>query len=759
MTVTSPRKPAWGRALRVRALATLGAALLIVGIGLPAVALGTGGAVTSAATPSPSPTRDPGPTTFTLSPVGNGIVRPGEGLAVSVHLRNTDLAPLPAADITLAIGDRAIGDREELSAWLDGTASDVPTEAIGATTLEAVPAGKERSTGIVLAADDPAIAGRAPGVYPLIASYATPEGTLTSTSAMIVPRDDASVGIGVVVPITAGPRTTGLLTADELVVLTSPAGSLTSQLDAVEATSAILAVDPAIAAAIRVLGSSAPESATAWLARLEGLANSRFALQFGDADPAVEIQAGLPAPVGPTSLTAFMTPADFAPDPDATPTPAPSPSPSIDPTAPVYPDLATLLAIGPARAGVFWPAPGQLDPGTVKALGAIAAGDRSSVTLLPSTATDEGASGETVSAHASTGDADLLVYDADVSRELSEASLVDETALRGAALTAATAYLAFATADTDGAPLMVALDRATDRSRVGLRTAILAAAQAPQVTPLILGGLLAAPASTLAVAAATPDAARIAAASALFVDETALSRFATILDDASLITGPERATILQLLSVAWDAQPEDWAIALGEHRLATQTTLGSVHLLPTSTINLFGSGAGLRFTVRNQLPYPVNLVLYATPDDLRLDVQRANPVVATANSNTRVEVPVQARVGNGEVTLALQLRSRASVAIGPQETVDVNVRAEWETFGFVALGLIVGGLVLLGIVRTVLRVRSRSRARSAARAARINGADAAPGEANAVPDEEPAPSAAEPSDEAEPAPTDDGDRA
>ena len=92
----------------------------------------------------------------------------------------------------------------------------------------------------------------------------------------------------------------------------------------------------------------------------------------------------------------------------------------------------------------------------------------------------------------------------------------------------------------------------------------------------------------------------------------------------------------------------------------------------------------------DQPPYPVNLVLYATPDDLHLDVQRATDVVATAASNTRVEVPVQARLGNGEVTIALQLRSRASGAIGPPESVDVNVRAEWATFALVALGVGVG---------------------------------------------------------------------
>ncbi len=80
--------------------------------------------------------------------------------------------------------------------------------------------------------------------------------------------------------------------------------------------------------------------------------------------------------------------------------------------------------------------------------------------------------GATVAAHATLFDADVLVYDSDVSTALQQASGLDETALRGAALTAATAYLAFATAGTEGAPLLVTLDRDGGTSGVGLRSAI-----------------------------------------------------------------------------------------------------------------------------------------------------------------------------------------------------------------------------------------------------------------------------------------------
>ena len=105
--------------------------------------------------------------------------------------------------------------------------------------------------------------------------------------------------------------------------------------------------------------------------------------------------------------------------------------------------------------------------------------------------------------------------------------------------------------------------------------------------------------------------------------------------------------------------------------------------------------------VRNDLPYPVNLTLYAQPEDLRLDVENTVTVVASPASNTRIEVPVQARIGNGEVDVALEIRSPAGVQIGSAERAEVYVRAEWEGIGITVLAVLVGGLLVIGLVRTI----------------------------------------------------------
>jgi hypothetical protein len=683
-----------GRRTR-RLVAALGAVVLALGLAAPAAA--------SPSIAQAAPVPEPGETAFTLAPVGNGVVRPGDPLAVSVTLQNETAVATAPVTVTLLLGSLPLSTRAALDEWLAGPQDGVPLTPVGTADLPAVLSGTSEATGIVVAADAPALAGRAPGVYPLVATYVGPDGTVSSTSVMIVPASDAPLTLGLVVPVTTGPRTTALLSADELTELTSETGALTAQLDAIEGTPAILAIDPAILAAIRVLGTAAPEAATLWLARLDALPNARFALQFGDADVSTQLAAGLSRPLAPPRLSSYLSADDFLPDPDATPEPTPTPGVTDE-----LPSNAELLDVGATRDQVYWPAAGSATAETLALLGDLGDDDDIALSLVPSSSTAQGSDGTTVRARGAVADAGVLVYDSTISAALSEASVLDESTLRGAALTAATAHLVLAATDTDGAPLLVAFDRSVDRSRVGLRTAITSAVGAPGVSALSLDALASAPALDVEIGDAGTAPARAAAASTLLAEENELARFATILDDPVLLTGPERAELLQLFGVSWlDAADGEWSAAVAAHREGTVATLTSVRLAPTSTINLYGAGARLWFTVQNDLPYPVNLVLYAVPDDLRLDVQRATQVVATASSNTRVEVPVQARVGNGDVQLQLQLRSRASVAIGPSETVDVNVRAEWETVGVVALSVVVGGLVLLGIIRTVLRVRRR----------------------------------------------------
>ena len=73
-----------------------------------------------------------------------------------------------------------------------------------------------------------------------------------------------------------------------------------------------IGIDPRIIASIRVLGSSAPPSATAWLQRLSEMPNEVFPLAYADADLAVQAQLDLPELLAPTSFSDALDPANFA---------------------------------------------------------------------------------------------------------------------------------------------------------------------------------------------------------------------------------------------------------------------------------------------------------------------------------------------------------------------------------------------------------------------------------------------------------------
>ncbi len=339
--------------------------------------------------------------------------------------------------------------------------------------------------------------------------------------------------------------------------------------------------------------------------------------------------------------------------------------------------------------GVFWPASGTAGDEVVTALGALTPRGRPSLTLVSS---DTLASQRPVPAWARAGDARVVVYDADASAAYGRAA--------GKA-----AYAALASAADPDAPLVVAVDRSVARSATALRATLTAASglagrEAGQFSEVTTGTP-----TRIALESANAGKERVAGLQALLADEEELTSFATILEDPAVLLAPERAEILHLISAGWRALPRLAADALADHRDATVETLASVAVVPPDPITLAAASGPLTFSIRNELAWPVSLVLVATPNDPRLIVPTKTPVEAGPAQNTRVQVPVEARVGSGESTLDLQLRSPSMVAVGDPVPVEVSVRAEWESFGLIVMIVLVSVMIVLGVVRTVRRMR------------------------------------------------------
>ncbi len=626
------------------------------------------------------------------------MVQPGAPVTVVASVQNDTDETLTAGRVTVELNRTPLSSSEALTAWLDSGEAAGSFTPLG--TDDSLPVPESENITVPVSAPASAVGDLTAGVYPLRGSLsATGLSSDATASSVLIVNADASRQITVLVPITATPKDGALLTSDELTALTAPDGALTAQLDGVAGTSAVLAIDPLIPAAIRVLGTAAPTSALTWLTRLESLANERFALQPGDADATVQARAELPTLLQPLTLDSYLDPANFAPTSStAAPTPSASASPSPSPT-PSEPELPTdeeLTAIAGATGGILWPL-GDVQTADLSTFDTYLAAD--ATTVLPSTSL-----AATASALIDVDGHRVMAADAAASASFSDAAATLDDASRENEITAGIAQLTYAA----GTSLLVGLDRDETRTADSLRETILSTSVVAQ--PTTMQDLRTeSPALSTIVGEAGDH--RATALSGLLSDESRLTEFASILDDPDVLLSPERLSILRLIGVG---TASNFPAAVTSHRMATVATLNAVGVQQPSPIQLFTSAAPLPVWVRNDLPWPVNVILDSRPSDARLDVRPRTEVTAQPASNTRVKVPVEARVGSGELDVHFALTSPTGVHIGEDQTASVTVRAEWESIGLIILGGVIAILLVLGVIRTVVRRRKARESDAAA---------------------------------------------
>ncbi|MFB7843857.1 DUF6049 family protein [Microbacterium sp. NPDC056052] len=676
--------------LRQRLRRAAGALLVALSLGLP---LAAASPAAGEETPTPSPTQTPqhAGVQLSLQPDGNGSYASGAPLTATLTLRNDATTGLGAGIVHLELGRSPLGDRGAVGAWLDGSGAAPALSPIGDVNTTVLDAEGNSRTQVVVPATD--VGALAPGVYPLQARFeATPASAdvpapAPARSALVVAQG-ATATVITVVPITAAPSGS-LLSAAELTALTAPAGALTAQLNGVAGTPAVLAVDPSIPAAIRVLGAGAPATATAWLARLEALPNERFALQFGDADTTAQAAAGMTVPLTVDDFDPFLNPTGKTPT-----TPAPTPTPTPTSTAAPGQGPVSSGAIAGARTDILWPR-GQVTAAQVATMshyGALGAG---TVPILPSTSFTAGAKDAPVASRGTVGGTPVLVSDEAVSEALSSAAEQSDATARGGALTEANAMLWF---DAPGSTVLAGLSRADARSEEGLSSA--ATAFSGGQDGRLDRVLSTAPADLTVSTESAED--RAAAVSALNEDADHLAQFATILDRPADLTVRERISIMRLLGVGVHTTPDDFAAALDTHRKATRTTMAAVGIQPSNPI-LISPKVDVPVWVRNDLPYPVRVTLNVSSSDSRIDVPATTKVEAQPSSTSRVRLPLESHVANTELTLTMTLTSPTGVAIGPAQSARLTIRAEWETIGLIVFGSLGVLLIGAGIVRTIRR--------------------------------------------------------
>lgn len=662
--------------------------------------------------------------TVTVAPDNGGILAPGQDLTVQVSVTNGAATSFVAGTVELWFDTSPIDSRKSLTTWLSSTDAAAGAQTIGRTRVAGLEPGMTSVVRVTVPAASVPLAGRTDqGVFGIGATVSIGSGTRAGARSTLVWNPGTEIprsNVSLVMPITAPATAAGLISAADLAAFTAPNGILTRQLDGLLGHPAVaIGLDPMILASIRVLGTSAPASATQWMVSLSLLPNDVFSLGFGDADLAGQFQSGLTAPLAPTALGYAMDPANFQTEPEpvgeptATPTagtPGATPTPTpTTPAGPVLPTLDELIAWPFTLHGIAWPAENSVRTADIASLVSngfttpILSGDNTNAADLTATP----------SAVLPIAGGKALASDAGISSALRDAATATDDTTWNAAMSKVNAQLGLVSEEGGTQHnLVVTLGRAWPSSGTQLERTFRAIQTSPWATAVTLPQIVSsAPTPGLAVKNRSEAAARITGIKGLLDTEARIDDFATILDDPTTMTGQNRAQLLTLLGVSWLEPRNDWASAVSNNLRASFRTLDSVKILPTENVNLVSAQGSIPFTVSNGLRNEaVTIVLSASPSNSRLEIDEDATKRIQPDSRATVLVPVKAKLGNGQVILTLQLLSPTGVKIGMPTAVTVDVHADWEGIGALIIGVLLVLLFGFGIVRNILRRRRENAA-------------------------------------------------
>jgi hypothetical protein len=512
------------------------------------------------------------------------------------------------------------------------------------------------------------------------------------------------VSVSVIAPVTLPPTASGLVSADELETLTGPFGALTRQLDAVAGTPAAIALDPMILASIRVLGSTAPDSARQWLTRLGALSNEVFLLAYADADLVAAVRTHTLADLQPSGFGFALDAANFSPAeaPAETPTPTPSPTPTtpVDPdAAPPFPSTDDLLAWNSTLPRIAWP---STDVGAADLAGIAEAGYDD--VILSSTTTGD-PSAPLVSFDGIQG----IVVDEAISQSLQEAAGAASLTVRTTALDALTAQLAAETAARPGRGLVLTLDRTWPYARPGLPDTLARLASTASAAFVPLSEILATKplAGHLDQGTAAED--RGAVFAALAEDAAAETAFSSVLDDPAPLLDPRRLERIALYALAWHDDETDWTEAVSAFRQRSSEIITSVKLEQGSDVALLAAHANVKIAVSNALPYAVNVRVTVDPQGPILRVLESRLITVEPESTATASIPVEA-VANGQVTVLTSIASPTGVPLDSGHA-SVAVHAEWEGIGTLVVVVVLVLIFVAGLLRLIVMRRRARRAR------------------------------------------------
>ena len=643
--------------------------------------------------------------TVSLTTSGNGDLGAGEDLRVFVTLSNATTAATAASTATVSVASAPVSSRSSLAGWFSGANKTNLAATPGATA--AVPAvSPGLSSGVQVSVPAASLPFRTPGVYPIsvsIASGGTVLGTARSAVAWNVSAA-APVPVSIAVPLTVPAGESEFLTAAQLAEYTAPGGVLTRELGDVESAQIAVGIDPRVIASIRILGTSAPQTAKDWLKQLQDLPNETFPLAWADADLTAPLHAGQKSVLETKALTYAINPSLFpVTGGQTTPTATPNPGP----VEPVVPTSASLVSWNYTMPLLSWPAENSVETSDLTLL------NQAGITslILPSTNIDLDSSTGLTGAAAKDGNTRIAVSDAVLSGYLRTAIQSPTRAASTEATTELTTTLALVSLESGASPrpIVLTLGRDWSNADTNFERTVSEVASRPWVSVAPLSSVFGGNPTQVKLLKRAESAARIALVTAILAGEQGVVSFAPIAKNPDALTSAMRLKVLSLLSNEWTTQT--WTPAA--HAFVTQMdkVVQSVQVDPSSPVTAFADQTALPVKVSNDLDQDVTVQLSVRSSTTLVTIEkkyRLQSVTVDAGSQSRVQVPIQA-LSNGKAKIIATLFSSTGVQVGKSVTISVDVQAGWETIGTLIFAALIVGLFAFGIIRNIRKRRKAKR--------------------------------------------------
>lgn len=140
--------------------------------------------------------------------------------------------------------------------------------------------------------------------------------------------------------------------------------------------------------------------------------------------------------------------------------------------------------------------------------------------------------------------------------------------------------------------------------------------------------------------------------------------------------------------------------------LPTPALAQDVEIVPGSNINLVARDTRIPVTVKNNTDVPVTVMVKGQSTSFRLEVLEAAEVLIPAQSSAIAELPVRA-IANGPVEIAVWVEQKSGERVGEEVLIEINVAYDVELFLLVLMGVAMFSLIIVGIIRTVIKLGRR----------------------------------------------------